>query len=212
MKPNSYSLLYKLSIIFLSLVVLNSCSVLKKVQDMSENLKRLQFKLDNVNNFRLAGVNLSNISSVKDLSLSDALKLTNAFSSKRFPAEFVLNVEAKNPNDGTGKTKKSSATLTAFDWKLYLDNKETIAGDIAKSIVIPGTGEAEIIPLTMSLDLYEFFGNQGYDKLINLALAIGGKNGSASNIKLDARPTVSTSLGAITYPGRINIVDKSWTN
>lgn len=172
----------------------------------------MEFKLDNVNDFRLAGVNLSNINSASDLSIMDGVKLTKAFSEKRLPAQFVLNVAAKNPNDGTGGTKKSSATLTSFDWKLYIDNKETIAGDINKDFVIPGTGQSEIIPLVMQIDLYEFFGNRSYEDMIKLALAIGGKKGSAANLKLDARPTVKTPIGNINYPNRITIVDKSWTN
>jgi len=64
----------------------------------------------------------------------------------------------------------------------------------------------------MGLDLYNFFGNKGYDGIVNLALAIGGVQGSAARLKLDAQPTVSTPLGAITYPSRITIIDKNFTN
>lgn len=200
-----------LTIIFATLF-LGSCKTLNQFADSLNNLQRLEFKLDEVNNFRLAGVNLSNIKSVGDISLMDGIKLTKAFSEKRLPAQFVLNVDAKNPNDGTGGTKQSAATLSALDWKLYIDNKETIAGNINKELVIPGTGSSETIPLVMNIDLYEFFGNKGYEDIINLALAIGGQGGSASRLKLDARPTVKTPLGNINYPNRITIVDKGWTN
>jgi hypothetical protein len=191
---------------------LGSCKTLNQFADSINNLQRLEFKLDNVNNFQLAGVNLSNIKSVKDLSIMDGIKLTKAFSDKKWPAQFVLNVDAKNPNDGTGGSKQSAATLSSFDWKLYIDDKETIAGNINKEFVIPGTGTSTTIPLVMNIDLYEFFGNKGYEDIINLALAIGGQNGSAARLKLDARPTVKTPIGNINYPGRITIVDKGWTN
>lgn len=191
---------------------LGSCKTLNQFADSLNNLQRLEFKLDNVNNFRLAGVNLSNIKSVSDLSLMDGIKLTKAFADKKLPAQFVLNVDAKNPNDGKGGSKQSTATLSSFDWKLYIDDKETIAGDINKEFVIPGTGSSETIPLVMNIDLYEFFGNRGYEDIINLALAIGGQSGSASRLKLDARPTVKTPIGNINYPNRITIVDKGWTN
>ena len=191
---------------------LGSCKTLNQFADSMNNLQRLEFKLDDVNNFQLAGVNLSNIKSVKDLSIMDGIKLTKAFSEKKWPAQFVLNVDAKNPNDGTGGSKQSAATLSSFDWKLYIDDKETIAGNINKEFVIPGTGTSTTIPLVMNIDLYEFFGNKGYEDIINLALAIGGQNGSAARLKLDARPTVKTPIGNINYPGRITIVDKGWTN
>ncbi|TNE35137.1 hypothetical protein EP342_02080 [bacterium] len=189
-----------------------SCKTLNQIKDSVINLQRLEFKLDNVNNFRLAGVDLSKIKSVSDLSVMDGIKLTKAFAEKKLPAQFVLNVAANNPNDGTGGSKQSAATLTSLDWKLYIDNKETIAGNINKEIVIPGTGQSETIPLVMNIDLYQFFGNKGYEDIINLALAIGGQGGSASRLKLDALPTVKTPIGNINYPNRITIVDKGWTN
>jgi len=204
---------YKTIILLIAATLfLGSCKTLNNLKDSLNNLQRLEFKLDNVNQFRLAGVNLSNINSVSDISLVDGLKLSQAFASKKLPAQFVLNVDAKNPNDGKGGSKQSAATLTSFDWKLYIDDKETIAGDINKDFVIPGTGQSETIPLVMNIDLYDFFGNKGYEDIIKLALAIGGQNGSAARLKLDARPTVKTSLGNINYPSRITIVDKDWTN
>lgn len=188
----------------------HSCETLKQLSNL--NLSKIQFKLDEVNNFRLAGISVDDKKSVKDFSITDGLNLMNAFRSNKFPADFVLNVAAKNPNDGSGKSKSTVATLTSFDWKLYIDNKETIAGNISQPIKIPGTGQTEIIPLSVSLDLYEFFGNQGYDGILNLALALGGVEGSAARLKLDAKPTVSTPIGPIPYPGRITIVDTKFTN
>lgn len=199
-------------LVIVTTLFFSSCSTLKNLKDSINNLQRLEFKLDNVNQFRLAGVNLSNIKSINDISLVDGLKLTQAFNSKKLPTQFVLNVDAKNPNDGNGGSKQSSATLTSFDWKLYIDDKETIAGNINQEFVIPGTGQSETIPLVMNIDLYEFFGNKGYEDMLRLALAIGGQNGTAARLKLDARPTVKTSLGNINYPSRITIVDKDWTN
>jgi hypothetical protein len=58
--------------------------------------------------------------------------------------------------------------------------------------------------------LYQFFGQQGYDKILNLALALGGVNSSPTRLKLDVHPTVSTPMGAISYPGRITVVDKEY--
>ena len=187
-----------------------SCQTLKQITQTLTNLQRCQFKLENVNGFQLAGVNLSNKGSLSDFSITDGLKLTKAFGTKKFPADFILNVAARNPNDGSGGTKQTSATLTGMDWRLFIDEVKTIEGNIDKSVEIPGTGQSSIIPLRMSLDLYEFFGKQGYDGIVNLALALGGVKGSAAKIKLDAIPTVSTPLGDIAYPGRITIVDKEF--
>jgi hypothetical protein len=187
-----------------------SCNVVKEVSNTLTNISRLQFKLAHVNDFRLAGINVESKKSVNDFSMMDGVKLTKAFATKNMPATFILNVEAKNPNDGSGGTPKTSATMTGFDWKLYIDGKETIAGNIANPVSVPGTGQATYIPLSIEIDLYDFFANKGYDDILNLAMAIGGANGSTSRLTLDAKPTVRTSFGPMTYPGRIKIVDKEW--
>jgi hypothetical protein len=140
------------------------------------------------------------------------LKLTQAFATKSFPAEFTLNVAARNPNDGTGGYPQTTSTITSIDWNLYIDDKLTISGYVDRPIEIPGTGKSTIIPFTMQLDLYKFFNDKGYDNVINLALALGGVNKSPSRIKLDIQPTVSTPLGPIVYPGRITVVDKEFKN
>jgi hypothetical protein len=66
---------------------------------------------------------------------------------------------------------------------LFLDDKETINGNIPHSIEIPGVGQEKTIPIEMSLDLYKFFKDQGYESILNLALALGGVSGSSSRIK-----------------------------
>ncbi|MCC6845248.1 MAG: hypothetical protein LC116_04310 [Bacteroidetes bacterium] len=176
------------------------------------NMQRLQFKLDGLSNFRLAGVSFAGKSSITDFSAFDALSLTRAFGTNQFPAEFILNVAAANPNDGKGGARQSSALLQGLEWRLLIDDKQTVSGDIDAPVEIPGTGQTTIIPVRISLDLYKFFGSKGYDNVINLALALGGAKGSTSRLKLDARPTISTPIGPLTYPNRITIIDKQFSN
>jgi hypothetical protein len=77
---------------------------------------------------------------------------------------------------------------------------------------VPGTGDITVIPLRIDIDLKEFFAERGYQSLINLALALGGAQGSSSKVALYAKPTVSTVLGDISYPGELKIVDTQFTN
>ncbi|MCL5991100.1 MAG: hypothetical protein M1419_03245 [Bacteroidetes bacterium] len=201
------------AIILISLIIIQSCSTIREISQTLADIQKLKFKLENVNGFRVAGIDVTNKKSINDFSMMDGLKLTQAFATKKFPAEFVLNVAAQNPNDGKTKgSRQANATITDFDWNLYIDDVKTINGNIANDVTVPGTGQSTIIPLSMGLDLYEFFGRQGYDKVINLALNIGGIGGSPTRLKLDARPTVTTPFGPISYPGRLTIVDKEFTN
>ncbi len=196
-----------ISIISLTFL-LTSCSVYETMV----NLSRLKFKLGNVNNFTISGINLSNKKNFSDLDPLELVSLTQALTSGKLPASFTLNVEAVNPNDGTGGYKKTDATLKSFPWRLNIDQTETISGNIGSPISVPGTGEVTNIPLQMNIDLLEFFGNKGLENLVNLALALGGQEGSSSRLTLFASPTVSSPLGDIKYPGELKIVDQSFTN
>jgi hypothetical protein len=197
---------------FIVLMALSGCATLQQIQDTLVNIKRLQFKLDSVAPGSLAGINLATVDSPTKLSIPDGLKLVNAFRQKALPLSMTLNVAAKNPNDGTGGSPQKSALLKALAWTLKIDGKETISGDIPNPIEVPGTGQATIIPLQMSLDLYKFFSDQGYESLLNLALAVAGQKGSTARITLTAVPTVSVAGMALKYPGQVEIVDKEFTN
>ena len=188
--------------------LLTSCSVYQTMV----NLSRLKFKLGDVNNLTLSGINISSKKSLSDFNAVELLKLTTVITSGKLPASFTLNVEAKNPNDGSGGYPKTDATLKSFPWKLEIDNIETISGNIGNPVSVPGTGQVTNIPLTMNIDLIEFFGNKGLDNLVNLALALGGQEGSSSKLTLYATPTVSSPLGDIKYPGELKIVDQTFTN
>jgi hypothetical protein len=187
-----------------------SCAQLKNIQNAITNLSRCSFKLDSVSGFELMGIGLSNKRQPSDFNILDGAKLAAGFARGEFPAGFTLNVAAMNPNDGTNNTTKASATLTSFAWKLIVDNTLTINGDITEPIVIPGTGQQTIIPLKMNLDLAKFFKDKGYASVLNLALAMGGLNGSPSRLTLRAKPRIKTDFGEIAYPGEIDVIDKEF--
>ncbi len=195
-------------ILFITLILalsFSSCSLVKQMT----NISRLKFKLNGVSDFKLSGINLSNRMSIKDFNVFDSAQLLNNFAKGTLPVSFVLNIEAHNPNDGGGYPRQD-LDIVDFKWNLIIDDVETISGNIARPISVPGTGETTIFPITIELDLYKFFRERGFDNIINLALAIGGKNPNLSKIVLKAQPTIQTPLGKIKYPGEIVVVDKEF--
>ncbi|GAB5465032.1 MAG: hypothetical protein Kapaf2KO_04680 [Candidatus Kapaibacteriales bacterium] len=169
------------------------------------NLRKLEFSLDGVTGMSVEGINISNIKSVNDLSITDGIKALNAFKNKSLNTSFILNVRAKNPNGLQKDEHGVDATINNMVWDLFLDGNKTISGDLANPVTIKGDGAETVIPLRMSLDLLDYFGNRNYESLINLALNIGGQNADPTTVKLSADPTVSTKFGPIEYPGKINI-------
>ena len=186
------------------------CGQLKTITDSLSNLNNLEFKLADIQNMRLAGVDISKLSDPSKLSIADGISLANAFGRKSLPTSFVLNVDAHNPNDGQGGSRSVPVTLNGLDWRLLIDGKQTIAGDLDRPIDIPGTSANTTIPLRVDMDMYQFFSDRGYDGILNLALALGGVQGSTSKVKLDAMPSVGTPMGTMTYPNRITIVDSEF--
>ncbi|MCX8159919.1 MAG: hypothetical protein N3G18_03180 [Candidatus Saccharicenans sp.] len=200
-----------IGITFLFLVFFSvSCVSLTELASSLAQLQRLKFKLGSVEGFSLAGIPLSHKASLNDFTVQDGLKLAQLFGSKKLPVEFILNVVAINPNDGSSGKVKTAATLSGLAARLLVDGQPTIYADLERPVEIPATGQETVIPLRLTLDLYEFFASQGLDRLLQLALAIGGKNGSSSRLALDIQPKVMTPLGEIKYPERITIVDKEF--
>lgn len=193
--------------VVISLVAIQ-CSIFQSLA----NLSRLQFKLGNLNHFTVMNIPVSNKTSIKDFSTLDVIDITNSIAAGKFPVSFILNVDAKNPNDGTGGYERTDATLNDLAWTLELDGKKTISGRLENPVTVPGTGEVTVIQLRLEVDLKEFFDDRGYESLINLALALGGAKGSSSKVALYAKPTVTTAIGNITYPGELKIVDTHFTN
>jgi hypothetical protein len=188
-------------------LALSSCAAIDEMAAALANLQRLKFKLSGVRDFRLLGIDIGGKARLGDFSALDAVKLVQSYTSRKLPVEFVVDVVAVNPNDGTGGTRKTTSTLTGLECRLLLDGQPTVVGNIDQPIEIPGTGQESVIPLRLSLDLLEFFAGKQYEDLVQLALAIGGKNRTPARIALDAQPTVSTPVGPITYPGRITIIN-----
>ena len=194
-----------------TLLFLSGCQTLKDAANSLGSLKELQFKLGDVHNFTAAGINISRISSVSDLSVTDGVKVLNAYNSKKLPVTFTLDLLAKNPN--TSGSSGTDLFLKKMDWTLYIDDKKTISGTAGNGLKIPGSGQTVTIPLSMGLDMLDFFGNKGYEDVLNLALAIGGVSGSSSKLKLTAFVTVNTPLlGDFRYPNELTIVNTSFSN
>jgi len=195
-----------LTIVLISLTIsLAGCSIFK----LMTNISRLKFRLNSVSDFTVNGINISNKSSLRDFNVFDSAQLLNLVAKGSLPISFNLNIEAKNPNDGGGFPRQD-LDIVDFKWRLIIDDVETLSGNIARPISVPGTGETTIFPITVQLDLYKFFKDRGFENIINLALAIGGKNPNLSRIVLKAQPTLQTPIGRIKYPGEIDIIDKEF--
>ena len=186
---------------------LSSCATLNALAGLS----RIQFKLNDVQQVRLAGIDIANKHSISDFGVMDGVNLLAAFTSGRFPLTFTLNVAAKNPNAPSNSSALSALQVTDFPWRLLINGNQTVSGNIGAPIGIPSGGMTTMMPLQVTVDLKQFFANQGYNDLLNLALTLAGQGG-ASQLQLKATPTMSTPIGSLRYPSELTIVNTQFSS
>ncbi|MEI6694875.1 MAG: LEA type 2 family protein [Bacteroidota bacterium] len=188
----------KVKIILLSLVViLSSCDVLKEASSLY-NFTKCDFRLNNVENVRLAGVNVQKAQKLSDLSLFDAAKLTAAVATHHFPLDVTLNIEVKNPN-----TQK--ATMNGMEWILLIDDIEMTRGKLDQRIEVMPNNQSTIMPLTLSVDLDKVLTGKSADAIINFGLNLSGNGNKPTRIALRAKPSILIGSITVPYPDYITI-------
>ncbi len=195
----------KLLIVALIAVLFPSCSVYQTFT----NLSRLQYRLGEVQNVNLAGISFAGKKSVKDFSLVEITSFTTQLLKGSLPLSFTLNVDALNPNNGTGGYARTDAQLKSFPFRFLVDGKEIVTGNISNAVDVPGTGEVVKIPIVLNMDVAKLINNGGYESAVNLVLKIAGvgQGTGSSSIELYAKPVVSSILGDISTPGEIRIIE-----
>ncbi|MFN0177388.1 MAG: hypothetical protein ACKVZ0_01225 [Gemmatimonadales bacterium] len=165
-------------------------------------LRQVDFSLAGIVGGRLAGIDLTRITSYNKLSPLDVAKVAVALGRKDLPLEFTLNVRAENPADN-----KVTAKLIKMGWSLFLDDRETISGVTNQVIELP-PGQPQIMPMVMRLNVLQFFDGPAQD-IFDLAVALAGADPDAKKISLKAVPTIDTPLGPMSYPSPITIVSRT---
>jgi hypothetical protein len=178
-------------------VLLAGCATLQQLAA----LRDVDFSVDRVSGVRLAGIDLTGVRSYSDLGVTDAGRLALAVSQRELPMDFRVHLTALNPEDNS-----VDARLVRLDWTLFLQGRETLSGVFADETLLP-RGQPTDVPISVSLDLIDFFEGSARD-LLDLALAVSGQGGAPTEVTLRAVPTVNTALGPIRYPEPITIVSR----
>jgi hypothetical protein len=173
-----------------AVLMLGSCATMKQALELSS----VKFTLDHVSSVRVAGIDLMNVRSVNDLNMFQVARATLALSRQELPLDMTIHLKTENP-----LVNRIAATLVSMDWTLMLDGRETISGVLNDRITLPA-GEAQTIPLTLRLNMYQYFNEKNATDMLDLALAFAGANGSIpKGVGLRIRPTIETPFGPMTY-------------
>lgn len=178
------------------LILLSSCGVVQQVQQ-AKRFAKCEFRMTTIQQLELGGVNIQRVRSLKDLSLTKAARLTAALTEKTLPLTFDLNVESSNPNAET-------AALNKLEWRLFIDEKEMMAGEMPNRIEIPAHASAEF-PIAISVDLKKVLSGEKKDAVLTLAFNLVGEGDRPSNILLQIKPTIVVAGVAMDYPGYFDV-------
>lgn len=159
---------------------------------------KCEFKLQKIENMSLAGVDIENVKTIKDLNFLEAAKITSASMSESLPINFDLVILAKNPN-------QQKAAVNKLEWVAMVDDVKLLEGIIDKPIEIEAGADSVPIVLNVNSDLKEVFSKESAGSLIGLALNLMNKSSNESKITLKIRPFITIGKKNIAYPGYINL-------
>jgi hypothetical protein len=180
------------------LLALAGCATLQQLAA----LRLVEFALGKVKRGKIAGIDIGHLSSASELSALDLGRVGIGVAKKDLPLEFTVDLKANNPAEN-----KVVATMVKLQWALYLQGKETING-VLDSAVTLSPGQVETIPMTMRLNLLQFFGGSALD-VVKLALGLAGATADTTRVTLKAVPTIETPLGPLNYPQPITVVSRT---
>jgi len=176
------------------LIFLCSCSYLKELSA----LKECEFRMGTLENPVLAGVDLSKIVSVKDYSIEQTGKITKSILQGTLPLSFILNVEAKNPN-------QKNASLNRLEYQAFIDNTRIAAGSVDEHIVIPAGGGIATIPLKVETDILDLLKKEPINTLLNYSLNLADNGKRPVRVSVKIKPWIAIGDKDVEYPGYLTI-------
>ena len=186
-----------IALVTVTIALLQGCDVVQQAQQ-AVNLTNCQFRISTVENVTVAGVNIQNYKTIKDLTMTDAAKIMAAATKTSFPLTFRLNIEGKNPNT-------ASAGLNRFDYILFIDNIQMTAGSLEQSFVIPPNNGIASIPLQISIDLKKALTGKSLDAIMNFGFNLAGIGNKPTRITIKLKPTIMVGPTMLEYPGYITV-------
>jgi hypothetical protein len=161
-------------------------------------LAKCNFRLKDVANLDLAGVDVQKIESWSDIGFMDIAKLTASFAQGTLPVKFTLNIELRNPNS-------EEAALNRLDWVLMIDETQLAEGTTNQRVEVLPNGGTAVMPISISSDMKKILSGESLQSLANLVLNMADNGGKPTKLTLKAKPYINIGNSTIAYPGYINI-------
>lgn len=169
--------------------VFSSCDVARQAQG-AYNMVNCKYEYNSIDNFSIAGMNLSN-----GISLLQAPQILSLLSGNvtSLPVGFNLNLDVTNPN-------KTEALLNGLDYILTIDDIDFTRGSVERQLSI-APGATDVLPLAMAFDVATLLKGESRDAVTGVIKNIVGLGGSQpSKVTLQIRPSFMVAGYKVTSP------------
>lgn len=158
------------------------------------NLVNCKFNVAAVEDIIWADINLTHISSVKDLSIANLTKAARSLKNKDFGITCNVKLNVLNESSKT-------ARLIGYDYELFLDEVSLVSGSSKdKEYVINPNSTGEII-IPVSVDLVKVFQSGSIDNIVNFACNLTNYgNGKESKVKIKFTPYINVGQNSVKLP------------
>jgi LEA14-like dessication related protein len=184
-------------ILFILAVVVSVFAAGCAVLQSAAALKNCNFSMKNVTDVSVAGVNLTNKSSFKDVSAVDVMKLGTAYLTKSFPLSFNVNINVTNPNPVT-------ANLAGLEYILWIDDVKMTSGSMSQSLSV-AQNQTAVMPLNFSIDLINILKGESKDKILSFGCGLATGNPDVSRVKVSFKPSFNIGGQVRQWPTYITV-------
>ena len=190
----------KIVAVLLLALTVTACNQLSQIANQTAqaiNLKNCTFSVNDINQIKMMGIDLSKGMNKTNLSAMQLLSVTNSLLNKKLPVSFNVNLDVNNPNG-------IAASLGKMDYIISLNNKEVISSTFTDGFSIPANSKGQVaIPITT--DLFQLFSGETADAILNLAFKLAGAQSNPVNLGVKVKPYIKVNNTSLAYPDYITI-------
>ena len=190
------SKLKRIILILLVMMGLSSCDILEQMVQMS-NFANCDFKFASVSDVKMLGITLNKDMKREDLTIAQALLLTQALLNKSLPVSFNVNLDVTNPNS-------TPASMVKMDYLVTLNDKQVINTTMNNLINVPANG-SNIITIPITTDLFQLFTNETGAAIANMAFKLTGASSDPVNVGIKLKPYINVGTQQLAYPDFITL-------
>jgi hypothetical protein len=181
---------------FVFVLCFAGCGLPRQIHEV-QNFVTCEFMLKDVQNIKLANVDVQHKNSFSDLNIFDAGMLSASLAQGTLPLDMTLNIDVKNPNP-------SQAAMNKMEWILLIDDTEIVNGALNKRVVIAPNGGTTTLPLQISIDLIQTL-QLRTDQILSFGFGLANAYNKPRRITLKVKPSIMIGDVSVAPPGYISL-------